>query len=184
VKQLIKISPLAVVGLVATLVVLDRTAAYVSPVAGGGPEPPRVEALAELEAWRKAKAEEEARRAELLANLDTPTMVELGKEIVHGRGLCFNCHRVGDQGQGSQGPNLQGVGARAGERIEGMSDVAYLTQSLFEPGAFVVEGFVNAMTPVDEPPIALSDLDALMVVAYLQSLGGTPTVAPDTELDD
>jgi len=28
----------------------------------------------------------------------------------------------------------------------------------------------------------LSDLDILMVIAYLQSLGGTTTVTPETEL--
>jgi len=174
--------PFAIAGLVATLVLLDHTAAYRSPFIGGEPRPPRADAIVELESWYLAKAEEEVRLAELLANLDTPTMVDLGRQIVHGRGLCFNCHRVGAEGHGTQGPDLDGVGARAGERIAGMSDVDYFTQSLFAPHAFVVEGFPNAMTPVDEAPISLSELDALMVIAYLQSLGGTTTVGPETEL--
>ena len=175
-------SPFAIAGLVATLLLLDHTAAYRSPFAGSEPRPPRADTLVELESWFQAKAAEEVRIAELLANLDTSTMVDLGRDIVHGRGLCFNCHRVGAEGQGTQGPDLDGVGARAGERVAGMSDVDYFTQSLFEPNAFVVEGFPNAMTPVDEPPISLSELDALIVIAYLQSLGGTPTVGPETEL--
>ena len=37
------------------------------------------------------------------------------------------------------------------------------------------------MTPADEPPISLDDDEILMVVAYLQSLGGTATVTPGME---
>jgi hypothetical protein len=182
VKLLIMLPPFAIAALIATLVVLDHAAAYRSPLEGAGPDSPRAGALVQLTSWYEAKAQEQARVAELLANLDTATMVELGQEIVHGRGLCFNCHRVGPEGRGTQGPDLDGVGARAGTRVDGMRGVEYLTQSMFEPSAFVVEGFPNAMTAVDEPPIDLSELDALMVVAYLQSLGGTPTVGPETEL--
>ncbi|HVS16130.1 MAG TPA: cytochrome c [Thermoanaerobaculia bacterium] len=146
------------------------------------PPTPRQRALADLEQERREREEAERRRAELLANLDTASMVELGREIVHGRGLCFNCHQIDGEGRGKQGPNLAGVGERAAGRVPGLSDVEYLTQSLYQPDAFVVPGYAAGMVPVDRAPIGLDDLEVLMVVAYLQSLGGEPTVSPDTVL--
>jgi len=63
-----------------------------------------------------------------------------------------------------------------------MTDIEYLTQSVYEPRAFIVEGYPSAMTPVNEAPMSLNELDILMVVAYLQSLGSDPTITPETEL--
>jgi hypothetical protein len=63
-----------------------------------------------------------------------------------------------------------------------MSDVEYLLESLSDPNAYIVEGFSPGMPPVDKPPIDLSDMEMLAVIAYLQSLGGTPTVTPSTSL--
>ena len=37
--------------------------------------------------------------------------------------------------------DLAGVGGRASTRIAGLSDVEYFAQSLYEPDAFIVEGF-------------------------------------------
>ncbi len=181
---------LAVLGLLAAasgaglLAFLDARLAYRSPLAGRGEAgwTPRQKALADLAAAARARAEAEARRRELKANLDTPTMVELGREIVHGKGLCFNCHKIGPEGRGTQGPDLAGVGARAGSRVPGLGDVAYLAQSLYRPDAFIAPGFAAAMTPANESPIGLGDEEIRFVVAYLQSLGGTPTVTPDTRL--
>lgn len=162
---------------------LDREASYqIPPYAAATVETPRSRALRDLEAWMVRKKEEEARLAELMRTLDTPKMVQLGKEIVHGRGLCFNCHHVGAEGSGQVGPDLDGVGERAKDRVPGMSDVDYLAQSLYQPSAFIVPGFTQAMTPANQLPIGLNDLEIRMVVAYLQSLGGTPTVKPDTML--
>lgn len=163
--------------------VLERHTAYRSPLYGAEPEwTPRLTALKDLEEWAQQKAEEERRLAELLKNLTTEKMVGLGKEIVHARGLCFNCHKIGEEGRGIQGPNLEGVGARAGSRVPGMTDMEYLAQSLYQPEAFIVPGFNPAMTPANKAPIELSDLEILMVISYLQSLGGTPTVTRDTKL--
>lgn len=165
------------------LVALDRAASYRSPLYGArAVETPRSRALRDLEAWTAKKKAEEARIAELMRTLDTPKMIELGREIVHGRGLCFNCHHVGSQGRGSVGPDLEDVGARAATRVPGMSDLDYLAQSLYQPSSFVVPGFPESMTPANQPPIGLTDLEISMVVAYLQSLGGTPTVTPNTTL--
>ena len=37
------------------------------------------------------------------------------------------------------------------------------------------------MPPINKPPIGLTDQEILCVIAYLQSLGGTPTVTLQTK---
>ncbi len=170
------------VALIALLLVPAKP--YRSPLGSDAPlHSPRQDALAHLLHWRWGKLADEQRLARMMRSLDTPKMVLLGKEIVHGRGICLSCHKAGQEGTGTLGPNLEDVGARAASRVAGLSDVAYLAQSLYEPERYVVPGFQPAMPPVTKPPIALTDLDVLMVIAYLQSLGGTPTVGPHTHLD-
>lgn len=162
---------------------LDRYAAFRSPLYGAELEwTPRLRGLSDLEQWREQKAEAERRRAELLRNLTTEKMVELGGEIVLGKGKCLNCHKVGGSAGGDRGPDLTDVGARAATRVAGMSGLEYLAQSLYEPDAFVVPGYSQGMVPANKPPIGLDQLEIAMVVAYLQSLGGTPSVTPQTKL--
>lgn len=157
--------------------------AYRSPLYAARPDgTPRRDGLRDLQEWRGQKALQEKRRAELLRNLTTDKMVELGREMVFGKALCLNCHQVGDSAGGTRGPNLAGVGARAATRVEGLNDLEYLAQSLYQPDAFLVPGYTSGMTPANQPPIGLDDLEILMVVAYLQSLGAAPGVAPDTKL--
>jgi hypothetical protein len=117
----------------------------------------------------------------LAANLTTAEMVQVGREIMEGKGLCLTCHTIGKTGGVLRFPDLDGVGARAKTRIAGMSDVEYLAQSLYEPSAFIVPGFVPGMPVINQPPIGLSDQEILCVIARLQSLGGTPTVTLQTK---
>ena len=51
---------------------------------------------------------------------------------------------------------------------------------MYEPDAFVVPGFNPGMPAINRPPIGLTDQEILCVIAYLQSLGGTPTVTLQT----
>lgn len=162
---------------------LERRAAYRSPIRQlASHATPRERALDDLAAAVEARSRAAEERAAMLADLTTDTMVELGREIVHGRGLCFNCHAIGREGAGTQGPNLAGIGFAAGERVSGLSGVEYLAQSLYQPEAFVVDGYNPTMTPADEPPIGLDADEILMVIAYLETLGGTATVAPGQDL--
>lgn len=108
-------------------------------------------------------------------------MRRVGRELMEGKGLCFTCHTVGKKGS-LRFPDLEGIGARAGQRIPGLSDVEYLAQSLYQPDLFVVEGFNPGMPPVNKPPIGLTDDEIRAVIAYLQSLGGTTTVTMQTPL--
>ena len=114
------------------------------------------------------------------ANLSTADMAKIGREIMDGKGLCLTCHTIGKTGA-LRFPDLAGVGARAATRVAGESDVDYLAQSMYEPLAFVVPGFPPAMPPINKPPIGLTDDEILCVIAYLQTLGGTPSVTLQTK---
>jgi mono/diheme cytochrome c family protein len=100
---------------------------------------------------------------------------------MEGKGLCFTCHTIGKQGA-LRFPDLEGIGARAGSRLPGLSDVDYLAQSLYEPNAFVVPGFNPGMPTINKPPIGLTDQEILAVIAYLQSLGGKCTVTMESKV--
>jgi hypothetical protein len=113
------------------------------------------------------------------ADLTTPEMVEVGRGIAEGKGLCRTCHTIGQSGA-LRFPDLAGVAGRAAERVPGMSALDYFAQTLYEPDAFVVPGFNPGMPAINRPPIGLTDQEILCVIAYLESLGGTPTVTLQT----
>jgi hypothetical protein len=113
------------------------------------------------------------------ADLTSEQMVGVGRQIMDTKGLCFTCHTVGRSGA-LRFPDLAGVDERAKTRVPGLSDVDYFAQSMYEPEAFIVPGFNPGMPVVNRPPIGLTDQEILCVIAYLQSLGGTPTVTLQT----
>lgn len=115
----------------------------------------------------------------LEADLSTADMVRVGREIMEGKGLCLTCHTIGQTGA-LRFPDLAGIGAEADGRVPGMTGLDYLLESMYEPGAYVVEGFPAAMPPANMPPIELTDQEILAVIAALQALGGTPTVTMQT----
>jgi len=114
------------------------------------------------------------------ADMTTADMVKIGQDIMAGKGICLTCHTIGKTGA-LRFPDLAGVDVRAKTRVPGMSDVEYFAQSLYEPTAYVVEGFPPAMPPMNQPPFSLTDQEILCVIAALQSLGGTPTVTLQTK---
>ena len=113
------------------------------------------------------------------ADLTTADMVKVGREIMDTKGLCFTCHTIGKTGA-LRFPDLDGVDVRAQSRVAGLSDVEYFAQTLYEPNAFIVPGFNPGMPVINKPPIGLTDQEILCVIAYLQTLGGTPTVTLQT----
>ncbi|MFQ5569933.1 MAG: c-type cytochrome [Rhodothermales bacterium] len=131
--------------------------------------------------WVPGKRTDPPEDIEIGANLTTDEMVEIGKEIVSGKGTCLSCHTIGEEGT-LRFPDLEGIGSLAATRKEGYSDIEYLAESLYEPDAYVVEGFAPGMPAIARPPIALNDQEILTIIAYLQSLGGTPSVTMDTGL--
>lgn len=119
-------------------------------------------------------------KREITAAMTPAQLAQIGGTIVRERG-CMACHTlepgVGVKG-GGRGPNLYDMGGR---RVQGVAggptrQVDYLVQALYEPGDYLVEGYADIMPPAIQPPARLSYEEATAVVAYLQSLGGTPTV--------
>jgi putative heme-binding domain-containing protein len=113
---------------------------------------------------------------------------EGGEQIFWGKGRCFTCHSLGDQGSAVRCPNLGQfgekfalpIGARAAERAKQRSEETglhytvtdYLVESLAKPDAYLVDGFKNEMAIVYAPPISLSLKEIKAAISYLQSQGG------------
>jgi mono/diheme cytochrome c family protein len=116
----------------------------------------------------------------LKADMTTADMVKIGVEIFQGKGLCVTCHTIGKTGA-LRFPDLDGVDTRATTRVPGLSDIEYFAQSMYEPDHFIVPGFNPGMPAINKPPIGLTDQEILCVIAYLQTLGGTPTVTLQTK---
>lgn len=104
-------------------------------------------------------------------------LVSAGEKLFGGKGQCTTCHAIGRAGRG---PDLAGVGGRAGTRKPGTKAAAYLVEALIAPAAHVVEGFPNIMPNVSKPPIGLNRSELWATAAFLQSQGGTV----DVKLDD
>ena len=121
---------------------------------------------------------------EIAADLTTDQMVKVGFEVVQQKGLCLTCHTIGKAGGALRFPDLAGVGDRAKTRKPGFDDIHYLAESLYHPDAFIVPGFNPGMPTINKPPIGLTDKEILCVIAWLQSLGGTPSVTMTTKLPD
>jgi hypothetical protein len=117
---------------------------------------------------------------ELKKDMNTAEMAKVGREIMDGKGLCFTCHTMGKKGA-LRFPDLEGVDIRARTREAGFTDVDYFAQAMYEPNAYIVDGFNPGMPTINKPPIGLSDDEILCVIAYLQSLGGTSTVTMQTK---
>src|SRR3954451_1311575 len=116
----------------------------------------------------------------LAGDLTSAEMAKVGRQIMETKGYCLTCHTIGKTGA-LRFPDLAGVDTRAKTRIAGLSDVEYFAQSIYEPSAFIVPGFNPGMPVINKPPIGLTDQEILCVIAYLQTLGGTPTVTLQTK---
>lgn len=102
-------------------------------------------------------------------------LADIGKGIAEGKGLCLTCHTIGKSGS-LRFPDLAGIAQASATRIEGMDALTYLARSIYHPDEFIVEGFSKGMPAINKPPIGLTDDEMIAVIAYLQSLGGSPTV--------
>jgi mono/diheme cytochrome c family protein len=80
---------------------------------------------------------------------------------------CATCHRV-DSEQRLVGPGLLNVGRRAESRVQGLSAVAYLRQSIVSPSAYVVLGYTDLMPKNWGQVFSDKQIDDL--IAYLLTL--------------
>lgn len=119
-------------------------------------------------------------RQEIRSSMTPVQLAKIGQTIVRQRG-CLACHTIepaaGVKGQG-RGPNLARIAARRAQGVPGGADtlVDYLVQALYDPGAFLVEGYGNIMPVSIRPPAKLDYEEVVAVANYLQSLGGTPSI--------
>lgn len=113
---------------------------------------------------------------------------EGGEKIFWGKGRCFTCHALGDNGSAVRCPNLGVWGDKfplpIGKRAEGRAKeretqtglpytaTDYITESLATPGAYVADGFKNEMAVVYAPPISLSLDEIKALILFLQGQGG------------
>jgi mono/diheme cytochrome c family protein len=121
------------------------------------------------------------KEAELKKDMSADDMLKAGKEIMEGKGLCTTCHTFGKSGA-LRFPDLGGIGARAASRRPGLSDVDYLSESIYDPNVYIVPGFNPGMPVINKPPIGLSDQEILAVIAYLQNQGGKVTVTMQSKV--
>jgi len=126
--------------------------------------------------------------------------VALGARVYEGKGTCSLCHNP----VGGRAPLIGETVALVEERLAdaryqgSAGDVeSYLYESMAEPSAFVVAGFgkagtgdtVSPMPNVLTGSIALSEVEARAVIAYLQDLSGVevtvelPTEAVEEEAE-
>lgn len=119
-------------------------------------------------------AEAPAAASDASADLAAAAEPAAGPDLAAGKGHfnalgCGACHKVtGVEGAvGAVGPALDGLGARAGSRVAGLDADAYIRQSLLEPNAFVVEGYMKMMPAV---AVSLSEAQLADLIAYLKSL--------------
>jgi cytochrome c2 len=117
---------------------------------------------------------------EISKDVSPMEMAEIGKGIFEGKGICNTCHTIGKSGA-LRYPDLDGMSTRAATRIPGYSAVDYLAETFYEPDTFLVEGFTSGMPTLNKPPIGLTDDEILTLMAYVQTLGGTPTVTMETK---
>ena len=118
---------------------------------------------------------------EIAEDVTTEEMVEIGKGIFVGKGICNTCHTITGQSGALRFPDLATIATVAASRKPGMSALDYLAESLYEPNIFIVDGYSPGMPEVDKPPIGLTDQEILSVIAYLQTLGGQATVTMQTK---
>ena len=99
-----------------------------------------------------------------------PPSTELtdGASIFVARG-CGGCHVIeGLTGAvGVIGPEMTGIGSRAGTRVAGLSAEEYIRQSVEMPEAFVLDGYDNVMQPLRG---MMSDEEFDILVEYLLTL--------------
>ncbi len=131
-------------------------------------------AVTEAAAAEPTATEPEASAAEA-ATLTAPTPEEVAP--IFTKAGCIGCHVIPNipGAMGAVGPNLSEIGAVAATRVEGLSAVEYLHQSILEPNAFIAPECPSGPCL---PGLMLQNLGDIltpeeidMVVAYLATLG-------------
>ncbi|MBM4424774.1 MAG: c-type cytochrome [Chloroflexi bacterium] len=109
-------------------------------ISEGGSQTPFLSAMPQ---WKVKLTEEE--RWQLVAYIRSQTAEQVSDEdqaaiAVIEKAGCFACHRLDNRG-GTIGPEWNGIGETAANRVGGVSAEEYIHQSIVDPGAFTVPGY-------------------------------------------
>ena len=123
----------------------------------------------------KPRKQAPAKAAESSLDPAVSRAIESGEKLFFDRAACSACHRLGKRGGMIVGPNL-GVGdgmdevfsARAAGRRPELSPIEYAVESIVDPDAVVVPGYVpGVMKAIDDLPANLDDQEIVSVAAYV-----------------
>lgn len=92
------------------------------------------------------------------------------EKVLEGQPGCVTCHSR-TKGQVLVGPSLAEIGADAAQRVSGMSAREYIEQSIVDPDAYVVDGFMEGLMPQVWGDV-LDDAQMGALVDYLLTLRG------------
>ncbi|MBZ0305561.1 MAG: cytochrome c [Anaerolineae bacterium] len=112
--------------------------------------------------------------AESISGVTTEGNPERGAEIfangIDGAPPCAACHSIesSNPSRFTVAPNLQGVSDRAGNRVAALTAEEYLAVSILRPGAYVVDGFNDAM--YSDYASHLSSQNVSDLIAFLMTL--------------
>ncbi len=100
-------------------------------------------------------------------------LVAAGDKIFNSdRAQCLTCHSLREDPK-ARCPNQEGLGKKLADKERPGNAADYLVESVYNPNAYIVSGYpAKQMTPVNKPPIVLSDDEILAVIAFLNALGG------------
>jgi len=159
--------------------VVTTDEASTEPVAVAEPE-----AVAEAEATEEETAapeatEEEAAPSEAPAAEEVALTVPIPEEVapIFVKAACTGCHVIPDVpgAVGAVGPDLSEIGLVGATRVEGLSAVEYIRQSILDPNAFIAP---ECPTGPCLPGLMIQNLGDVLtpeeidhVVAYLSSMG-------------
>ena len=83
-------------------------------------------------------------------------------------GGCSFCHTLdgSEKVATARAPSWQGISGRAGDRVPGLSAEEYLRESIVDPAAYIVDGYLPDSMPKGFK-ILLSEEDIDSLVAFL-----------------
>lgn len=104
-------------------------------------------------------------------------MIKAGQSIFFGKGKCSLCHSIGPSTT-ARCPDLSGMGGKLTRE--------FLYESLTQPAKYIYmdytinppKRFGAVMPTINRPPVDLSEQEILLVISFLQKLGGEVTVDP------
>lgn len=110
--------------------------------------------------------EDDAGEGATTPTVELPAAAREGQQVAESQG-CTSCHQVsGDDGIGPPWQGLAGAEVQLADGSVVVADDEYLTRSIVEPNAQIVEGYNGIM-----PERALDDDQVAAIVAYLREIG-------------